>query len=139
MQKRENYFLLTVLFFLLAGCSPSDEIDLPVPPAGLLGDAVRVALGKRLFAAHCAECHGSLAEGRTSVAARLTPLPPDFHERRYRSMLPGYLFRRIEQGRKLEPFRSSGSVMPAWQQYLSQDQIWALVAFIRYRAGGDSL
>ena len=139
MQKKTNFFLLAVLFFLLGGCSPSEENILPVPPAGLLGNPVQIALGRQLFAAHCAECHGSLAEGRTQVAARLTPVPPDFHERRYRRVLPGYLFRRIAQGRRLEPFRSSGSVMPAWQQHLNQDQIWSLVAFLRYRAGETPL
>ena len=134
MQKT-GIFLLLALCLLLGGCSASDRSELPVPPVGLVGNPEKIAIGQRLFAAHCAECHGSIAEGRTQRAARLNPAPPDFHERRYRRALPGYLYRRIELGREMEPFRSLGSVMPPWRPHLNQEQIWSLVAFIRYRAG----
>jgi len=139
MQKTEILILLAALCLLWIGCSSSEQGKLPVPPADLLGNPVKIATGRQLFLAHCAECHGTLDEGRTQRAGRLKPFPPDFHERRYRRTLPGYLYRRIEQGRKMEPFRSLGSVMPPWRQHLNQDQIWSLVAYIRYRAGEDPL
>jgi len=119
---------------LIVSCSDNKRDDLPVPPANLLRDQVRVARGEQLFAAHCAECHGSIAEGRTQRAARFNPQAPDFHERRYRKSLPGYLYLRIAQGRNLEPFNSAGSVMPAWELHLPPEEIWDLVAYLRYRA-----
>ncbi len=135
MPGKKAFFLFLLAAFLLGACSEKGTPDLPPPPAGLLGDRVKISAGRQLFVAHCAECHGSISEGRTQRAARLNPLPPDFHERRYRTVLPGYLYRRIEWGRKMGPFRSTGSVMPAWGPHLQPQQIWSLVAFIRYRAG----
>jgi len=131
--------VMAALFILMCGCNASKKNELPIPPVDLLGNTERIVHGQQLFAAHCAECHGSIAEGRTQRAARLTPFPPDFYEIRYRKALPGYLYRRIEQGRKMEPFRSRGSVMPPWRRHLDQEQIWSLVAFIRNRAGVNVL
>lgn len=95
----------------------------------------QIAAGARLFAEHCAQCHGSIAEGRSPRAARFNPLAPDFHEPKYRKSLPGYLYRRIELGRTTEPYRSNGSVMPAWGVHLRSEQLWQLVAYLKKRAG----
>jgi mono/diheme cytochrome c family protein len=135
MKRARIQFLLVTFLFLLAGCNSSGRSDLPVPPAGILVSREQIALGEQLFMAHCAECHGSIAEGRTQRAVRLKPAAPDFKEHRYRTALPGYLYLRIAQGRNLEPFRSAGSVMPAWNVHLKEKQIWSLVAYIRNRAG----
>lgn len=127
--------LISGMFLLLGSCSDKDSVGIAVPPAGLLSDTKIISVGKGLFVAHCAKCHGSIEEGRTQRAGRFNPQAPDFKERRYRVTLPGYLFRRIEKGRKMEPFNSMGSVMPAWEPHLKPQQIWALVAYIRYRSG----
>ncbi|MCF6179294.1 MAG: cytochrome c [Geopsychrobacter sp.] len=126
--------VLGVVLALLGGCGETKLGDLIVVPVGLLGNRQQILRGQTLFKAHCSECHGSIAEGRTQRAARLNPAAPDFHESRYRKARSGYLFLRIEQGNRLEPFRSRGSVMPSWEPYLSRDQRWALVAYIHYRA-----
>jgi len=138
MPRTGNLISLIFLLILISGCSRGESIELPLPPAGLIGDPEKIALGKQLFLAHCAECHGSLSEGRTQRAARFKPGAPDFQERRYQTALPGYLYKRIEQGRNMEPFRSAGSVMPPWSAHLKKEQIWGLVAFIRDRAGPTS-
>ncbi len=136
---RKLALLVITIVLLLSACREKGDGDLPLPPANLFTNTANIAQGQRLFVRHCAECHGSLAEGRTRRAARLTPPAPDFHEQRYRKTLPGYLYRRIERGNRIEPFGSSGSVMPPWGAYLKAEQIWALVAFIRDRAGGAPL
>lgn len=89
-----------------------------------------------LFAQLCASCHGGLAEGRSSRADFFQPPAPDFREPRYRDLDPAYFYWRIETGKNAEPFRSRGSVMPAWGPSLSEEQIWQLVAYLRSRAGG---
>ncbi len=139
MLKIGVFFLFVLLLFLLSGCNSSERDKLPVPPADFLGNSEQITVGRLLFVAHCTECHGSLAEGRTQPAARFNPAAPDFQELRYRTVLPGYLYLRIAHGRKMEPFRSAGSVMPAWSAYLKEEQIWALVVFIHERAGGSIL
>lgn len=135
MQKAVISILLVVIIILLNGCPGSDKNELPLPPANLLGNTEEIELGKQLFLAHCAECHGSLAEGRTQRAARFNPPAPDFQERRYQTAESGYLYTRIEHGRNMEPFRSDGSVMPAWGAYLKANEIWSMVAYIHDRAG----
>ncbi len=134
MWRCQVFLCLMLAVLSIAACHKESE-KLPVPPPGLFGNQTQIMIGQRLFKAHCAECHGSVGEGRTQRAARLIPIPPDFRERRYRTLLPGYLYRRIEQGRNVEPYRSSGSVMPAWGPYMNPEQIWSLVAFIRDRSG----
>ncbi|WP_020678211.1 c-type cytochrome [Geopsychrobacter electrodiphilus] len=130
---KEAFFL--ILLLLLSACGETHKGELPIPPPKLLGNQRQIEQGQLLFKAHCAECHGSLAEGRTHRTAGFSLAAPDFHELRYRTAIPGYLYLRIEHGNRREPFRSAGSVMPPWGQHLSAEQIWELVAFIRYRAG----
>jgi mono/diheme cytochrome c family protein len=139
MRRLRDIGLCGLLLLLATACSENQRGELPVPPGKVLENVEQIELGQKLFAAHCAECHGGLTEGRTQRAARFNPGAPDFHEVRYQTALPGYLFLRIEQGNRLEPFHSEGSVMPAWGPYLNSGQIWGLVAYIRYRAGNVSL
>ncbi len=138
MQKIYIFFLMLSLMLFLVNCTASEKSVLPIPPIGLLDNAQAIAVGRELFAAHCAECHGGLAEGRTLRAARFNPAAPDFQELRYRTALPDYLYLRIWYGKNMEPFGSSGSVMPPWNAYLTEEQVWSLVAFIRDRAGLNS-
>ena len=131
--KTTGVILMLFLMFVFGGCERGASLDLPDPPAGFLHEKENINQGKKLFMAHCAECHGSLAEGRTQRAARFQPPAPDFHELSYRKVAPGYLYRRIERGRLIEPFGSRGSVMPPWGNYLSEREIWTLVAYLIYR------
>lgn len=121
------------LVILLGACNEKKQPVLPIPPAGLM-DPQQIAAGAKLFAAHCAQCHGSIAEGRSPRAARFNPPAPDFHAAKYRNSLPGYLYRRIELGRTIEPYKSNGSVMSAWGPYLRAEQLWQLVAYLKNRA-----
>lgn len=118
---------------LLGACNEKRQPALPIPPAELM-HSQQIAAGAKLFAAHCAQCHGSIAEGRSQRAARFNPPAPDFREPQYRKSLPGYLYRRIQLGRTIEPYRSNGSVMPAWGAYLTREQLWQLVAYLKQRA-----
>lgn len=105
-------------------------------PALTLSAASAQAAGRQLFAQLCASCHGGLDEGRSPRADFFQPPAPDFREPRYRSLDPAYLYWRIETGKNAEPFRSQGSVMPAWGPNLTEQQLWQLVAYLRSRAGG---
>lgn len=126
--------LLTSVF----GCRDT-EVQAPAieVPRQVLSQSSQQQAGKRLFLEHCRECHGTTAEGRNPRAARFVPPPPDFLSHRYREVDPGYLYWRIANGKHVEPFRSRGSVMPAWGAYLTKQQIWQLVAYLRQRAGSE--
>jgi S-disulfanyl-L-cysteine oxidoreductase SoxD len=123
-----------LLVTLLAGCEEPPPVHPPrQPPAGLLEDPAQQQAGRSLFLQHCAQCHGRPEEGRLATAGALSPTPADFTHPRHRATDPAYLFWRISEGNHLEPFRSRGSVMPAFGRSFSEEQIWQLVAYLRTR------
>jgi mono/diheme cytochrome c family protein len=107
-------------------------------PDQVLSSRANQQAGAKLFHRHCRECHGSLAEGGNPRASRFNPPAPDFSHPAYLTVDPAYLFWRIKHGQRIEPFRSRGSVMPAWEPYLSEAEIWNLVAYLRQRGGAGT-
>ena len=129
--------LAGVLFGLLvclAACDrPMPDYPPRVMPDSLRNDPAQLTVGRRLFLEKCASCHGRSGEGRSARAGSFQPPAPDFTERVYQQVDPAYLFWRIETGKTVEPYRTQGSVMPAWAMHLSEQQMWQLVAFLRSR------
>lgn len=129
-----------LLFGLLAlsalfGCERSaPSYPQRQPPPDFLQQAANIQAGARLFARHCARCHGSPAEGRSPRADFFQPPAPDFTDPAYRHRDPAYLYWRIAEGKNVEPYRSEGSVMPAWGPHFSPTEIWQLVAYLRTRS-----
>jgi len=125
---------LSAMALLTAGCS---EHEAAYPhremPSGLMEDAGQLRLGEELFMSKCASCHGKPSEGLSSRAAFFQPPAPNFTEVHYRGSDPAYLFWRIEVGKTVEPYLSSGSVMPSWRG-LTDQEIWQLVAYLKKRA-----
>jgi mono/diheme cytochrome c family protein len=102
-------------------------------PEGLMEDKAQLHAGHDLFRDKCATCHGKPSEGRSGRAGFFNPPAPDFTEAHYQEIDPAYLFWRIEFGKTVEPYLSSGSVMPAWRG-LTDREIWQLVAYLKARA-----
>lgn len=130
--------ILTTLFtttLLVTGCS-EDNIDYPSRqmPSDLMTDTEQLSFGHQLFMSKCASCHGKTSEGRSDRANFFEPAAPDFTERHYQAIDPAYLYWRIEQGKNTEPYRSQGSVMPAWGAHFSEQQLWQIVAYLKTRA-----
>jgi len=118
----------------LSGC---DESPVAYParsvPDSLMQDTVQIQTGRDLFMNKCASCHGKSREGRSDRAVFFDPPAPDFTSAQYQQTDPAYLFWRIEVGKTVEPYLSSGSVMPAWRG-LTDEEIWQLVAYLKARA-----
>lgn len=114
----------------LAGQAPQIEV-----PLAYLGQQQVQKQGAELFRRHCLECHGTFREGRTRRTTDFTPPAPDFLDSAYAARDPAYLFWRISEGKRVEPFFSQGSVMPAFGPYFTEQQRWQLVAYLRFRAG----
>ena len=111
----------------------------PAPPAAYAdkishrwGDDSAIARGKILYGTHCFACHGANGHGTTALAKTLPHPPADlnhhFHTR------PGdgdaYLFWRVSEGGTVEPFKSAGSLMPAFKTLLSEDERWDVLAYL---------
>lgn len=126
--------LLTGIIFLmfLAACARQDYPERE-PPPGFLDNEQNQMQGRTLFVRNCVYCHGTVAEGRNPRASSYVTRPADLQHPKYRTLDPAYLFWRIQNGKNVEPYRSRGSVMPAYGTHFSEEQIWQLVAFIRSR------
>ena len=133
--KKSLLIFAVLLSQLLVGCQESSP-DYPprAMPSGISGDAEQLERGEELFMNKCASCHGKPSEGRSDRAVFFEPPAPDFTDSDVASIDPAYLYWRIETGKDVEPFRSQGSVMPAWGHYFTKQQIWQLVAYIQSRA-----
>jgi mono/diheme cytochrome c family protein len=91
-----------------------------VPP---LGDDAQLGRGLAGFRAHCEHCHGAPGVPLSPYALGMTPVPANLvHSAR--EWPPAQLFWIIKFGIKM-------SGMPAWQFRLEDDDIWAIVAFMR--------
>ncbi len=73
-------------------------------------------LGREIFDADCATCHGEDGSGELLGSADFTDL------RQMDNLAPRDLYLTVTQGR--------GS-MPAWQSQLNQDQRWAVIDYLR--------
>ena len=129
------FIALVAAILDLTGCNENKAVypNREMPP-GLMSDAAQRHLGQQLFMSKCSSCHGKTSEGRSDRAVFFQPPAPDFTEIHYRDIDPAYLFWRIEVGKQVEPYRSQGSVMPAWGVHFSERQIWQLVAYLLSRA-----
>lgn len=109
----------------------------PPPPGARASDAELVARGKVVYAENCADCHGADLQGepnwRVKKADGTLPAPP--HDE------TGHTWHHHDQllfdytkhgGQALAPdgFKSN---MPAFGEVLSDNDIWAVLAFIKSR------
>lgn len=93
--------------------------DIRPPP---LNDAALIKSGAQLYAKQCVACH--MAPGRTQASGLrqgLYPEPPDLT--RF-APTPAYAYWVIKHGLKM-------TAMPAWGKTHTDDEIWAMVAFLQ--------
>jgi mono/diheme cytochrome c family protein len=103
-----------------AGVGTSD-LTAPNPPAY---DAL-LSRGAEVYAANCFACHGGTGNGRGPLAANLSPQARDFTDRNWMaSQSDGVLFTSVQRG-------VTGTSMPSFAGRLPQDDIWAVVAYVR--------
>lgn len=118
-----KYFLAGAVA-LLAGCSD--------PKA----DPAQLALGQKLYAQHCAACHGAKLEGQPDWRKRLPngrlPAPPHGESGHTWHHPDGMIFAMIKQG-LVPPHapKDYESDMPAFAGKLSDDEIRAVLAYLK--------
>lgn len=102
------------------------------------GDAARVALGERVYAQHCASCHGARLEGQPNWRSRRPdgrlPAPPH-DESGHTWHHPDRVLFAITRNGLVPPYapKDYASDMPAYAGRLTDDEIWAALAFIKSR------
>jgi mono/diheme cytochrome c family protein len=104
-------------------------------------DAEMVAVGKKLYAKHCAECHGADLQGQPNWRRRLAdgtlPAPPHDASGHTWHHPDRVLFRYTKQGGAALAPPDFKSNMPGFGDTLSDTQIWSILAYIKSRWPAD--
>ena len=101
--------------------------------------ARHVEAGGAIYMRNCMYCHGDNLDGKGHFAAGFNPPPANFQDPGTIGMLQeAYLFWRIAKGGPGLPKESTpwNSVMPAWEDRLTEEQTWQVVMYL-YAATGQ--
>jgi cytochrome c553 len=101
-------------------------LGLEVPP---LDEPWLVLKGAGHYETGCRPCHGNPALPQPRVAWKMTP-PPPYLPPRISKWEPDELFYIVKHGIKF-------TGMPAWPSHQRDDEVWAMVAFLRRFPGLD--
>ena len=94
--------------------------------------------GKAIYYQNCLACHGDRLDGRGHFAHGFSPTPASFADQGTIAQLTeSYVFWRIAKGGPGLPREGTpwNSAMPAWEDFLTQDEIWAVTLFIYDQSG----
>lgn len=104
-------------------------------------DAEQVALGKRVYAAHCASCHGAGLEGEADWQMRKPdgklPAPPHDESGHTWHHPDRHLFEVTKYGTAAIAPAGYKTDMIGFGDTLSDDEIWAAIAYIKSRWPDD--
>jgi len=95
--------------------------------------ATHVENGRRVYYENCVYCHGDNMEGDGIFAHGYDPIPANFQDPTTIAMLQeAYLFWRVAKGGPGLPDESTpwSSAMPAWEDFLTEDEIWDVILFL---------
>jgi mono/diheme cytochrome c family protein len=110
-----------------SGCSEQPEAD----PS----NAEQVALGRRVYEAQCAACHGVNLEGQPNWRQRLPngkfPAPPHDQSGHTWHHSDALLFDIVKNGSESHAPPGYQSDMPAFRGRLTDEDIWAVLAYIK--------
>ena len=101
--------------------------------------ARHVAAGGEIYIRNCMYCHGDNLDGKGHFAHGFNPPPANFQDPGTIAMLQeAFLFWRVAKGGPGLPRESTpwNSVMPAWEDRLTEEQIWQVIMYL-YDATGQ--
>jgi hypothetical protein len=93
--------------------------------------------GKRVYYQNCLACHGDALDGAGHYASALNPLPLSFQDvGTIAQLTESFVFWRIAKGGAGLPNEGApwNSSMPAWEDLLTEDEIWAVIIFLYEQA-----
>jgi mono/diheme cytochrome c family protein len=110
-------------------------------PLRRAGDmAAHMRTGERVYHQNCMVCHGDALDGKGHYAHGFNPLPLSFRDAGTIAQLTeSFVFWRIAKGGPGLPREGApwNSAMPAWEELLTEEEIWAVIIYI-YAASGWS-
>jgi len=89
--------------------------------------------GKRVYYQNCLPCHGDYLDGQGHYAPAFNPAPLSFQDNGTIAQLSeSFVFWRVVKGGPGLPAEGgpANSAMPAWEDILNEEEIWAVVLFL---------
>jgi mono/diheme cytochrome c family protein len=99
-----------------------------------------IATGKRIYYQNCLPCHGDFLAGDGHYAHGFSPTPLSFQDNGTIAQLSeSFVFWRVAKGGVGLPREGTpwNSAMPAWEDFLTEDEIWAVIIFIYEQSGWE--
>jgi mono/diheme cytochrome c family protein len=111
-------------------------LENPLRSRGAMADHLRE--GRRVYYQNCLPCHGDLLDGQGHYGHGFSPTPLSFADPGTIAQLTeSYVFWRVAKGGPGLPREGTpwNSAMPAWEDFLTEDEIWAVVLFLYDQSG----
>jgi mono/diheme cytochrome c family protein len=108
------------------------------PLRGTPEEAEHMRTGKRVYYQNCMACHGDALDGRGHYAHGFSPLPLSFRDvGTIAQLTESFVFWRVAKGGPGMPREGApwNSAMPAWEDFLTEEEIWAVVMFMYEQSG----
>jgi mono/diheme cytochrome c family protein len=111
-------------------------LENPLRRTGSMED--HLSVGKRLYYQNCMACHGDALDGNGHYAHGFAPLPLSFRDAGTIAQLTeSFVFWRVAKGGPGLPREGApwNSAMPAWEDFMTEDEIWAVILFLYDQSG----
>ncbi len=115
-----------------------DALENPLRSQGSLDEHYEE--GKRVYYENCIACHGDGLDGQGHYAHGFNPAPLSFEDVNTIAQLPeSFVFWRVAKGGPGLPNEGGpwDSAMPAWEDFLTEDEIWSVIIFLYEQAGHE--
>jgi hypothetical protein len=96
--------------------------------------------GKRVYYENCLACHGDGLDGQGYYAHGFNPAPLSFQDvGTIAQLVEPFVFWRIAKGGPGLPNEGApwNSAMPAWEDFLTEDEIWSVIIFLYEQSGHE--
>jgi mono/diheme cytochrome c family protein len=111
-------------------------LENPLRSRGEMAD--HLLTGRRVYYQNCLPCHGDRLDGQGHYAHGFSPTPLAFDDPGTIAQLTeSFVFWRIAKGGPGLPREGTpwSSAMPAWEDFLSEDEIWSVIIYLYDHSG----
>lgn len=93
--------------------------------------------GRRVYYQNCLPCHGDRIDGQGHYGHGFNPTPLPFDNSTIGQLQESFVFWRIAKGGPGLPREGApwNSAMPVWEDFLTEDEIWAVVLYLYEQSG----
>lgn len=111
-------------------------VDNPLRADGSITEDLEA--GKAVYYRNCVACHGDALDGQGHYAHGFAPAPLPFTgSGTIAQLTESFVFWRIAKGGPGLPSEGTpwNSAMPAWEDFLTEEEIWAVIVFLYEQTG----